>query len=112
MFAHFGRQWSDNGLSIGSARGDYVGVTAQKEMKVSEELSLSASAHANRFLGGEAEIPFGTVELDAGEWSRHVGLSAEYAAYEGMTLGLNAGVLFPESESSETSVGFLFSQSF
>ena len=112
MFAHFGRQWSDNGLTIGSARGEYVGLTVQREAKVSEKLSLSASAHANRFLGGEAEIPFGKVKLDEREWSQHVGLAAEYAAFEGMTLGLNAGVLFPDSESPETSVGFQFRQTF
>ena len=101
IFAHFGRQWSDNGLSVDSAEGEYVGFTLRKGMKVSENMSLSSAAHTTRFLGGEADIHRASVNLGKSGWEHKLSLSTGIALTEDSALSISADALFPETGSEQ-----------
>ena len=72
-FVRFGRQLSEGGSAISQARASTMGFTLQKAFRLAGEgTTLHLAAHADRFLGGSAEIPFGSVTLEDGEWEHTV----------------------------------------
>ena len=75
-FIRFAQQRSEGGSAISSAQASTLGLTLQKEFQLAGEYTtLHLAAHADKFLGGEAEIPFGSVKLQDGKWEHRVSLS-------------------------------------
>ena len=64
-------------------------------------MSLSASAHSTRFLGGEADIQFGNVSLSKNNWEHKLSLSTGIALTDDSTLSISADALFPETGSEQ-----------
>ena len=72
-FIRFAQQRSEGGSAISLAYASTLGLTLQKEFRLAgENTTLHLAAHADKFLGGEAEIPFGSVDLKDGEWEHQV----------------------------------------
>ena len=68
-FIRFARQHSEGGSAVSSAQASTLGFTVQKEFQLAGEGAPSCiiAAHADKFLGGEADIPFGSVKLQDGD---------------------------------------------
>ena len=77
LFLTFTEQVSDGGSTITGATGRSLTVTAQKTVTLTENTALTMAATADRFLGGEASIPLGTMTLDEGAWHPRLSLAAE-----------------------------------
>lgn len=82
------RQWGKGTSPIlDAAEGSAVGVSARGEREIAPGLSVSASVHADRFVGGEAATAFGPVVIGQSPWNRRaeialrreVSSNAEYA---------------------------------
>ena len=112
VFLHLSDVTSRGGDLVSRAEGRSLGLMAERAFRPAEHLAVTLSVNLDKFLGGEADIPFGRVELDEGQWNRRLGLAAEYTAYGGTKLGLNAGALFPNGEKPETHVGFRLHRTF
>ncbi len=70
-----------------------------------EQVALKLSANFDKFLGGSAKIPFGTIKMNEGRWNRQAALSVESATRRGTLLGFNTQVFFPEDETPQTRFG-------
>ena len=77
LFLAFTEQVSDGGSTITGATGQSLTVTAQKTVTMTENTALTMAATADRFLGGEASIPLGTMTLDEGAWHPRLSLATE-----------------------------------
>ena len=77
LFLTFTEQVSDGGSIITGATGRSLTVTAQKTVTLTENTALTMAAAADRFLGGEASIPLGTMTLDEGAWHPRFSLATE-----------------------------------
>ena len=77
LFLAFTEQVSDGGSTITGAKGQSLSFTAQKTVNLTEDTALTMGATANRFLGGEASIPLGTMTLDEGDWQPLISLATE-----------------------------------
>ena len=106
LFLHLADVRSSGGHLVSRAEGRSLGLTAEQAFRPADHLAVTLSVNLEKFLGGEADIPFGEVRLDQGQWNRRLGLAAEYTAYGGTKLGLNAGALLPNGDKPETHVGF------
>ena len=95
VFLHLSDVTSRGGDLVSWARAKSVGLSAEKDFHPATDVTLRFSAEFDRFLGGEAKIPFGRVKMDEGEWNRRFGVSAEYAADERTTLGLETRLFIP-----------------
>ena len=74
-FVRFAQQRSEGGSAISSARASTLGFTLQKVFQLAgENTTLHLAAHADKFLGGEAKIPFGSVKLRDGDWEHRASL--------------------------------------
>ena len=112
LFLHLADVRSSGGHLVSRAEGRSLGLTAEQAFRPAEHLAVTLSASLEKFLGGEADIPFGEVRLNEGQWNRRLGLAAEYTARGGMKLGLRAGALFPNGDKPETHVGFQLHRAF
>ena len=74
-FIRLAQQHSEGGSAISSAQASTLGLTLQKEFQLAgENTTLNLAAHADKFLGGSAEIPYGSVNLKNGKWEHQVNL--------------------------------------
>lgn len=82
------RQWGEGtGPILDAAEGSAIGVSARGEREIAPGLSVSASVHADRFVGGEAATAFGPVAIGQSPWNRRaeialrreIGSNAEYS---------------------------------
>ena len=77
LFLAFTEQVSEGGSTITGATGRSLTATAQKTVALTEDTALTMAAGADRFLGGEASIPLGTMTLDEGAWHPRFSLATE-----------------------------------
>ena len=70
-------QRSRGGDVITAAKGQSLTVTAQETFSLTENTNLTVTAVADRFLGGEASIPLGTVRLSEGDWNPRLSFASE-----------------------------------
>ena len=77
LFLTMTDQRSDGGNIITGAQGRSFSVTAQKTVALTKTTVLTAAAHADRFLGGEASIPLGTIALTEGDWHSRLSFETE-----------------------------------
>ena len=112
LFLHLTDIKSSGGDLISHAEGRSLGLAAEQEFHPAEQLSVTLSASLEKFLGGGATIPFGEVDLNEGEWNRRLGVSAEYAADQQTTLGLDTRVMLPGNGETTSWVGFRFGRRF
>ena len=94
-FVRYAEQYSSGGGIIDSAKGRSFGVTVRHHLALTEASVLSASASADKFLGGSARIPVGTVHLHGGEWDYRLSLAAASRLGEHTTLTGSAQAHLP-----------------
>lgn len=76
LFLRATRQRNEgNGRVMDAAEGSAVGVSAGGEREIAPGLRVSASVHADRFVGGNADTAFGPVEIGRSPWNRRAELS-------------------------------------
>ena len=85
---------------------------AREDFVLSEDTTVILSAGTERFLGGGADISFGSVRLDRGEWDYRISASLETAVAEETTVGISAVALTPGGRTTEHAVGLLFNRRF
>ena len=90
---------------ISHAEGKSFGVTTERSFQPMEQVALKLSANFDKFLGGTAKIPFGTIKINEGRWNRQAALSVEHTARKGTLLGFNTRVFFPEHETPQIQFG-------
>ena len=90
LFFTLAEQHSNGGSVITGASGRSLTVTARRTIALTGHTALTASVVADRFLGGEATIPLGTVELSRGSWTPRLSLAAETALAPGMSFRTRA----------------------
>ena len=90
LFLTLTEQRSDGGNSITEAVGRSLNVTAQKTFALTEGTSLTVTALADRFLGGRATIPLGTIDLGRGRWSHRLSVASETDFTRGMSFSTKA----------------------
>ena len=112
LFFHMADVESSGGDLVSYAKGRSVGLAAEQDFHPAEHLEVRLSANFEKFLGGEAKIPFGKMEMDEGEWNRRLAVSAEYTVHEGTTLGFDTGIFFPGGESPEAQTTIRFRRTF
>ena len=112
-FARYSEQHSSGGGVIDSARGQSLGFTVRQHIALTEESVLSASAHADKFLGGSARIPVGAVRLEGGEWDYRLSLDVANYLGENTIIAASASAHLPGGGNpEEVTVGVRFSQRF
>ena len=79
LFLALAEQSSDGGRVITGARGRSLTVTARETVPLTGSTDLTLSVAADRFLGGEASIPLGTMELGESGWGSRLSLGTETA---------------------------------
>ena len=84
-------QVSTGGRTITGAKGRSLTLTAKETVPLTDRTSLTVTASADRFLGGEASIPLGTVTLTGGDWQPRLSLATETAIVPGMSFMTRAG---------------------
>lgn len=76
LFLRATRQRNEgDGRVLDAAEGSAVGVSAGGEREIAPGLRVSASVHADRFVGGNAATAFGPVEIGRSPWNRRAELS-------------------------------------
>lgn len=76
LFLRATRQRNEgDGRVLDAAEGSAVGVSAGGEREIAPGLRVSASVHADRFVGGNAATVFGPVEIGRSPWNRRAELS-------------------------------------
>ena len=108
-FAYVSDVRSGGGASIRSAKGRAAGLMLREAFDMGRGISLSVSAQADRFLGGEAEIgrngaSFGSMDLRPGGWSRQFNVASEIALGGARTLNLSAQLRSPDGGGEETAL--------
>ena len=79
LFLTLTEQISDGGRVITGAKGQSLTVTARETVSLTGSTDLTLSVTADRFLGGEASIPLGTMELGESGWGSRLSLGTETA---------------------------------
>ena len=97
LFVTLSEQHSGGGDLISSARGRSLTLTAQKRLSLTESTSLTVSAGADRFLGGKATIPVGSIELSGGGWNQRLSVASETQLGRNATISASASLHSPES---------------
>ena len=105
LFVTLSEQYSSGGDVIDSARGRSLALVARERFSLTDETSLTVSARADRFLGGSADIPVGSVPLNRGGWEYGLSLASETALRDNVTLGFSAGVRSPRGSGEELTLG-------
>ena len=77
LFLALAEQRSRGGDVIAAAKGQSLTVKVQETFSLTEATDLTVTAVADRFLGGEAQIPLGTVRLSGGDWQPRVFLASQ-----------------------------------
>ena len=77
LFLALAEQRSRGGGIIRAAKGQSLTVKAQESFSLTGKTDLTVTAVADRFLGGEASIPFGSVRLGGGDWNPRLSLATE-----------------------------------
>ena len=103
-FLRFEKQFSNGGIGVREAEGESLGFTIRKGFDLTEKVFLSAAIRGDRFLGGEANIPFGKVDLSKGGWDHRVSLSSDIAVDKNATVSISAGVRSPATGDSESNI--------
>ncbi len=103
-FLRFEKQISNGGTGVRDAEGESLGFTVRKGFDLTEKVFLSAAVRGDRFLGGEASIPFGKVDLSKGGWDHRVSVSSDIAVDENATVSISAGARFPAAGESESNI--------
>ncbi len=103
-FLRFEKQISNGGMGVRDAEGESFGFTVRKGFDLTERVFLSAAVRGDRFLGGEASIPFGRVNLSKGGWDHRVSLSSDIVVDKNATLSISAGTRFPAAGDSESNI--------
>lgn len=112
-FARYSEQRSSGSDVIDSARGQSLGFTVRQHIALTEESVLSASAHADKFLGGSARIPVGTVILEGGEWDYRLSLDVANYLSENTTIATSASArISGDGGNEEVTLGVRLSQRF
>ena len=101
-------QRSKGGSVITGASGRSLTVTARETVALTEHTTLTATARADRFLGGEATIPLGTVNLTRGDWNPRFSLASETALAPGMSFRTKAEMTDPEDYTLEAGLRVTF----
>ena len=57
---------------------------------MTESTAVTVTARADRFLGGDAGLPVGTVRLDGGDWEHRLSVASRTGLDESRTVGLSA----------------------
>ena len=96
LFATFSEQDSGGSDVISSARGRSLAFTAQERFPLTRGTSLIVSARTDHFLGGEADIPVGRINLDEGGWDNKLSLSSETEFGKDVVLLTSGSLLYPE----------------
>ena len=112
LFVTFSGQHSIGGDAIRSARGYSAALLSQERLSLTEATSVTVSAGIYRFLGGEADISSGSVQLDGSGWDHRLSVSSETALDASKTVGVGAVVLSPEGRETEFAVGTQFNWRF
>ena len=111
-FVRLSEQRSSGGGAVSSARGRSLGFTLKRDFALSEDTMVSAAAHTDRFLGGEADLPVGTVQLSGGGWDHRASLSSATALTEDSTISVTANAHLPGAGEENLSVGVQFRKRF
>ena len=77
LFLALAEQRSRGGGIITAAKGQSLTVKAQESFSLTGKTALTLTAVADRFLGGEASIPLGSVRLGGGDWQPRLSLAME-----------------------------------
>ena len=112
LFLHLTDVRSSGGHLVSRTEGKSFGLAADRKFRPADDLKVRFTVNVEKFLGGEAEIPFGKVELNEGEWNRRIGASIEYAMDERTTLGLDSRLFLPTNGETAGQAGFRFSRTF
>ena len=105
LFATLSEHYSSGGDVIDSARGRSLALVARERFSLTNETSLTVSARADRFLGGSASIPVGSVRLNRGGWEYGLSLASQTALRDNVTLGFSAGVRSSRGSGEELTLG-------
>ena len=108
LFFTFTEQHSDGGGVITEASGRSHTVTAQETVALTDHTTLTATVRTARFLGGEATIPLGTVDLSSGGWTPRFSLASETALVRGISFGTEAEINDNEDYALRTGVRLEF----
>ena len=111
-FIRFSDQQSKGGDIIKSARAQSLGFTLRKSFSLTEETTLGIAAHTDRFLGGKAKLPVGTVRLREGGWNHRLSLSAERSIGEEATFRVGTDLHLPEMGEQALSLGVQYTRRF
>ena len=113
VFVRFSEQRSRGGDLIKSARARSMGFTAQTDVSLTEDTTLNLAAHTDRFLGGEATIPFGDVKLQqGGGWNHRLSISSVSTLEKSGTLRFSLDTHLPKVGEEHLSLGVQFRQPF
>ena len=90
LFLALAEQRSRGGGIITAAKGQSLTVKAQESFSLTGKTDLTVTAVADRFLGGEASIPLGSVRLGGGDWQPRLSLASETEVAPAMSLQTKA----------------------
>ena len=112
-FAYFSRVRSGGGEFIKSATGQATGLMVRERFGLTERVSLSVSAQAERFLGGRAKlgangVSFGEVKLQEDGWHHQLNVGSQIAVDDARTLNLSAELRSPDGGEGELALGAQF----
>ena len=108
LFLALTEQRSDGGNSIAEAVGRSLNVTARKTFALTEGTSLTVTALADRFLGGRATIPLGTIDLGRGRWSHRFSVASETDLTSGMSFRTKAEMIGDENYAFSAGIRLTF----
>ncbi len=109
LFLRATRQWNEgDGRVLDAAEGAAVGVSAVGEREIAPGLRVSASVHADRFVGGNAATAFGSVRIGRSPWNRRAELSLRQSVGENAEYSVGGTFSRPgnRSASRELNAGF------
>ena len=92
LFLTLTEQVSSGGSVISGAKGRSLTVTARETVSLTDATDLTAALAADRFLGGEASLPFGTTDLGAGGWRPRLSLLAKTDVIPAVSLTARAEI--------------------
>ena len=108
LFLSLTEQRSDGGRVITAATGQSLTLTARETVSLTETTSLTVSATADRFLGGEASLPLGTMDLTAGTWQPRLSVAAQTEITPALSLTANAALTGEQDYSLTAGLRLIF----
>ena len=108
LFLAFAEQRSRGGDVITAAKGQSLTVKARETFSLTEDTNLTVTAVADRFLGGEASIPLGTIRLSGGDWNPRLSFASETEIVPAMSFGTKAEMISDEDYALNAGIRLTF----